>query len=74
MTVIDVEYEIRWRESRAELLIRQATDREDEAPMMFGLSSYGFESLETAERYGAEAKQLKEQAQELRRKARQGTA
>lgn len=64
---IDVEHEIGWRERRADLLERQATEREDSAAMDFGMrSSYYHRAFDTAETYRTEARQLRDQASQLR--------
>lgn len=63
------EIEVRGLESRADLLERQANDREAETPMLHRSVSGYYDSLERIERYRREARDLRAQAQRLRHKA-----
>ncbi|MDN5820084.1 MAG: hypothetical protein L0H39_01215 [Brachybacterium sp.] len=63
------EIEARGLESRADLLDRQANDREAETPMLHRSVSGYYDSLERIERYRQQARDLRAQAERLRHKA-----
>lgn len=63
------EIEARGLESRADLLERQASEREAETPMLHRSVSGYYDSLERIERYRRQARDLRAQAQRLRHKA-----
>lgn len=65
------EIEARGLESRADLLERQANDREAETPMLHRSVSGYYDSLERIDRYRQQARDLRTQAQRLRRKVSQ---
>ncbi|WP_193072441.1 hypothetical protein [Brevibacterium sp. FME37] len=62
------EIEVRGLESRADLFERQANDREAETPMLHRSVSGYYDSLERIDRYRRQARDLRAQAQRLRRK------
>ena len=63
------EIEARGLESRAALLERQANNRQAETPMLHRSVSGYYDSLERIDRYRWQARDLRTQAQRLRRKA-----